>query len=245
MPTQISDSTSRRRVCQIRQTSALRSLKFRRWINLSARWQKRRRRSSVVHYVVHSIHPFLYRVSPNSGRRFGGFWPGGSLGSAVEQFFGHGGKRVYVIRVANSARGAMVCLPALHGVLVLRAVEPGSTERIRVAVDYDGISGEHDTLFNLTLQRVESDSGLILDQEIYRRLSCEAGKDNFVEDVLLGSSMVRVQGSTPDHRPASTGTDYVEHAQAGTDGLALSDYDLVGSASRGTGLFAHESDRTF
>ena len=30
----------------------------------------------------------------------------------------------------------------------------------------------------------------------------------------------------------------VEHAQAGTDGLPLSDYDLIGSASSGTGLFA-------
>jgi hypothetical protein len=171
-------------------------------------------------------------------RRFGGFWPGSSLGSAVEQFFGHGGKRVYVIRVANNARGAMICLPASHGVLVLRAVEPGSTEQIRAAVDYDGISVEYGTLFNLTLQRVASDSGLILDQEIYRRLSCEAGRDNFVEDVLLGSSLVRVQGSAPCHRPMSTNANYAEHAQSGADGLALSDYDLIGSASSGTGLFA-------
>jgi len=182
--------------------------------------------------------PVLVHSFTEFRRRFGGFWPGSSLGSAVEQFFRHGGKQVYVIRVANNARGAMICLPALHGVLVLRAVEPGSTEQIRAAVDYDGISDEREDLFNLTLQRVASDSGLILDQEIYRRLSCVADKDNFVADVLLGSSLVRVQGSAPDHRPISTDTDYVEHAQAGTDGLALSDYDLIGSASRGTGLFA-------
>lgn len=182
--------------------------------------------------------PVLVQSFAEFHRRFGGFWPGSSLGSAVEQFFGHGGKRVYVIRVANSARGAMICLPALHGVLVLRAVEPGSTEQIRVAVDYDGISEEHETLFNLTLQRIASDSGLILDQEIYCRLTCDAGKDNFVEDALLGSSLVRVQGSAPDHRPVATDTDYIEHAQSGTDGLPLSDYDLIGSASRGTGLFA-------
>lgn len=182
--------------------------------------------------------PILVHSFAEFGRRFGGIWPGSSLGSAVEQFFGHGGKHVYVIRVANNARGAMVCMPALRGVLVLRAVDPGSTEQIRAAVDYDGISAERDTLFNLTLQRIASDSGLILDQEIHRRLTCEAGKDNFVEDVLLGSSLARVQGQAPDHRPLATGTDYVGHAQAGTDGLALTDYDLVGSASRGTGLFA-------
>jgi len=182
--------------------------------------------------------PILIHSFAEFRRRFGGFWPGSSLGSAVEQFFAHGGKHVYVIRVANNARGAMICLPAQHGVLVLRAVEPGSTEQIRVAVDYDGISVEYEDLFNLTLQRVASDSGLILDQEIYRRLNCKAGKDNFIEDALLGSSLVRVQGAAPDHRPMSTDTDYVEHAQSGTDGLSLSDYDLIGSASDGTGLFA-------
>lgn len=182
--------------------------------------------------------PVLVHSFAEFRRRFGGFWPGSCLGSAVEQFFSHGGKRVYVIRVANGARGAMICLPALHGVLVLRAAEPGSTEHIRAAVDYDGISSEYDNLFNLTLQRVASDSGLILDQEIYRRLNCRTGKEKFVEDILLDSSIVRVQGSAPDHRPMATGTDYVEPAQAGTDGLSLSDYDLVGSAGDSTGLFA-------
>ena len=182
--------------------------------------------------------PILVHSFAEFRRRFGGFWPGSSLGSAVEQFFGHGGKRVYVIRVANGARGAMICLPALRGVLVLRATEPGSTELIRAAVDYDGISSEFDHLFNLTLQRVAADSGLILDQEIYRRLSCKAGDEKFVEDILLGSSIVRVQDSAPDHRPTATDTDYVEPAQAGADGMSISDYDLVGSASDGTGLFA-------
>jgi len=182
--------------------------------------------------------PVLVQSFAEFRRRFGGFWPGSSLGSAAEQFFSHGGKQVYVIRVANNARGAMICLPALHGVLVLRAVEPGSTEMVRAAVDYDGISSENDTLFNLTLQRVASDSGLILDQEIYRRLSCEAGKENNAADVLLGSSLVRVQGTAPENRPMPTDADYVGHAQSGTDGLAISDYDLIGSASRGTGMFA-------
>ena len=182
--------------------------------------------------------PILVQSFAEFRRRFGGFWPGSSLGSAVEQFFAHGGKRVYVIRVANNARGAMICLPALHGVLVLRAIEPGSTEKVRAAVDYDGISSENELLFNLTLQRVASDSGLILDQEIYRRLSCESDKENFVTDMLLGSSLVRVQGAAPGHRPVPTDADYVVHAQSGTDGLAISDYDLIGSACRGTGMFA-------
>jgi hypothetical protein len=172
-------------------------------------------------------------------RRFGGFWPGSSsLGSAVDQFFEHGGKNAYVIRVANNARGAMICLPASHGVLVLRAIEPGSAERIRAAIDYDGIDTDNKNLFNLTLQRVAPDTGLVLDQEIFRRLTCTPLQDRSVDDVLNTSSLVRVQGQLPAHRPISTDTDYIEPAQTGTDGLALSDYDLVGSAGRGTGIFA-------
>jgi hypothetical protein len=182
--------------------------------------------------------PILIRNFAEFRRRFGGFWPGSSLGSAVEIFFEHGGKQVYVVRVANNARGAMICLPAEHGALVLRAVDPGSAEHIRAAVDYDGIDKDDETRFNLTLQRVAPDTGLVLDQEIYRRLTCNAEDDRYVEDVLLSSSLVRMQSPLPTHRPRATQTDYVEPAQSGTDGLALSDYDLIGSAYRGTGMFA-------
>jgi len=171
-------------------------------------------------------------------RRFGGYWSGSSLGTSVEQFFTHGGRQAYVVRVANNARGAMICLPASHGVLVLRAVEPGSTEHIRAAIDYDGIDGEDDTSFNLTLQRVTPDTGLVLDQEIYRRLTCKRGEERSVDDVLMSSSLVRAQDPLPAERPLQTAADYVEPAQAGCDGQPLSDYDLIGSAGRGTGLFA-------
>ena len=61
-------------------------------------------------------------------RRFGGMWQRSSLGPAVQQFFDNGGRRLYIVRVANNARGAMICLPAVGGVLVLHALEPGSTE---------------------------------------------------------------------------------------------------------------------
>jgi len=182
--------------------------------------------------------PVLIRNFADFRRRFGGFWPGSSLGSAVDQFFAHGGRKAFVIRVANNARGAMICLPASHGVLILRAIEPGSAEHIRAAVDYDGIEPDNEELFNLTLQRVAPDTGLVLDQEIFRSLTCASGEDRSVDDVLLTSSLVRAQLPKPAHRPISTDTDYVEPAQTGTDGLALSDYDLIGSAERGTGIFA-------
>jgi hypothetical protein len=180
--------------------------------------------------------PVLISSFAHFRRRFGGCWHGSSLGPAVEQFFAHGGRQVWVVRVANNARGAMICLPASRGILVLRAVEPGSAEYVRASVDYDGI--DDDALFNLTIQRVAPDNGLVLDQEIYRRVSCEPGQDRFVQEVLVTSSLVRAQGPLPVHRPDSTEAAYVEPARRGTDGNALSDYDLVGSAIEGTGIFA-------
>ena len=185
-------------------------------------------------------------------RRFGGIWRRSSLGPAVEQFFENGGQRLYIVRVANNARGAMLCLPAAGGVLVLRALEPGSTENIRAAVDYDGIADADEDHFNLVIQRVAPDTGLVADQEIYLRLTCRKGARNFVSDVLLESSLIRVQEPLPPGRPTRTsrfGTrfeaSYVTHAQRGSDGHPLSDYDLVGSAVRGTGLFALDQVERF
>jgi phage tail sheath protein FI len=170
-------------------------------------------------------------------RRFGGTWQRSSLGPAVQQYFEHGGRKLYIVRVANNARGAMICLPAIGGVLVLHALEPGSTERIRAAIDYDGIDID-EQCFNLTIQRVAPHTGLVVDQEIYRQLSCQEGEGGFIGDELLTSSLIRPQLPLPAGRPAKTNENYVEHAQRGTDGYPLSDYDLVGCASSSTGIFA-------
>ena len=122
--------------------------------------------------------PVLVRNFGEFRRRFGDIWPRSSLGPAVKQFFEHGGRHLYVVRVANNARGAMVCLPASGSAVVLRAVEPGSTEHIRAAVDYDGV-GEDVDLFNLTLQRVDPTSGVVVDQELFRKLSFKDGAQKF------------------------------------------------------------------
>jgi hypothetical protein len=170
-------------------------------------------------------------------RRFGGAWQRSSLGPAVAQFFDHGGRQLYIVRVANNARGAMICLPAAGGVLVLHALEPGATEKIRAAVDYDRV-GDDEQRFNLTVQRIAPDTGLVADQEIYRRLTCRDGEEGFIGDELLASSIVRAQLPTPCGRPAVTEQRYVDEAQPGSDGRDLTDYDLVGCNIRGAGIFA-------
>jgi hypothetical protein len=138
----------------------------------------------------------------------------------------------------------MICLTASGSALVLRALEPGSTECIRAAVDYDGIELD-ENYFNLTLQRIDPKSGLIIDQEMFRGVSSCEDSDTFVGDMLLTSTLARVEKPYPTHRPEATlGTgaqfesSYVHHAQQGTDGSELSDYDLIGSRRHETGLFA-------
>ena len=178
-------------------------------------------------------------------RRFGGNWHRSGLGSAVEQFFEHGGTSLYIVRIANNARGAMLALPASGGVLVLHALEPGSTENIRAAIDFDGIDDSDEEHFNLVLQRIAPQSGLVQDQEIFSRITCDADSPKSVDKVLIHSNLARAQMPLPHGRPIVTLKDesgfeagYMELAQHGTDGSMLSDYDLIGSESRGTGIFA-------
>ena len=93
--------------------------------------------------------PVLVRSLGDFGKRFGGVWPKSSLGPAVQQFFEHGGRRLYVVRVANGATRARVEIPTGEAPLVLTAVDPGSAETIRVSVDYDRLPPDDSEHFNL------------------------------------------------------------------------------------------------
>lgn len=184
-------------------------------------------------------------------RRFGDSWTRSSLGPAVRQFFEHGGRNLVIVRVANNARGALLRLPAGRSSLSLSAIEPGSSESIRCAVDYDGIDESNEELFNLTVQRLDPASGLVTDQEIFKGLSCVYGAETYVADIL-SSSIVRVEQPVPGVRPDRTTRDgsrfdlaWVDHEQDGTDGSELSDYDLIGSRTQATGLFALQQVEQF
>jgi hypothetical protein len=178
-------------------------------------------------------------------RRFGDSWARSSLGPAVQQFFEHGGRRLYIVRVVNNAKGALLCLPANGSALVLRARNPGSSETIRAAVDFDRIADDDADAFNLTLQRLDPVTGFVVEQEFYERASWRAGSDAFIGDSLASSGIACLEQPWPTRLPeATSGGDrpfadaYAEVAQPGTDGQELSDYDLVGSRQAATGLFA-------
>jgi hypothetical protein len=186
-------------------------------------------------------------------QHFGGLWAQSLLPHAVEQFFEHGGQRAIIVRVVSEGIAASIDLPAGDERLVLVAVCPGSQEFLRVAVDYDGISQHDPDLFNLVVQRVRTrGSELVISQEIFRRASILSGSARDVARMLAASSLVRVSGPLPAQRPDVTrGSDprelvgYVECNNDGDDGQQLSDYDLIGSESRRSGLFALQNGPPF
>ncbi|MBX5463504.1 MAG: phage tail sheath family protein [Steroidobacteraceae bacterium] len=180
---------------------------------------------------------------------FGGLWQPSTVSYAVEQFFENGGREAYIVRVANGARPPTITLPAGSHRLTLSGLNPGSREFLRASVDYDGIADSEADRFNLVVQRVRAaGSELIEEQEIFRRLSVREDSGRFVADVLCDSHLVRVVGEVPPQRPdrsvrhpESPVVGYVSSNADGDDGGPITDYDVIGSAAEGTGLFALQS----
>ena len=179
-------------------------------------------------------------------QHFGGLWQPSTLSYSLEQFFENGGREARVVRVVNGARPPTLTLPAGRGALTLIALNPGSREYLRASVDYDALAAAEHERFNLVVQRVRTaGSELVEDQEIYRRVSVSPGSGRYVGDVLLESRLVRVLGSAPEQRPdrsaggpGGVAVGYTLSNTDGDDGAPLTDYDIIGSAGAGTGLFA-------
>jgi phage tail sheath protein FI len=179
-------------------------------------------------------------------RVFGGLWQPSTLSYAVEQFFENGGHTAVIVRVTNGARCCTVQLPAGKESLVLTALAPGTREFLRAAVDYDGIGDNEEDCFNLVIQRVRTPgSEHIEDQEIFRRVSIRADAPRSVAAVVAESELARVGGELPQLRPEPTPRQdprgiagYVLSGSDADDGAPLTDYDIIGSAAQGTGLFA-------
>ncbi|MBC8027493.1 MAG: phage tail sheath family protein [Steroidobacteraceae bacterium] len=190
--------------------------------------------------------PVPVRSFADYTRMFGGLWQPSSLSYAVEQFFENGGRCAIIVRVVNGASPPTLTLPTTRGRLTLRGVGAGSREFLRASVDYDAIDAKDHDRFNLVVQRVRTaGSEQIEDQEIFRRLSVTPGHERFVADALLESRLVRVQGIVPAERPARTPAanngaviGYTPSNPDGDDGGPITDYDIIGSAQLGTGIFA-------
>ncbi len=176
---------------------------------------------------------------------FGGHVPFSFVSQSVQQYFLHGGRRAVVVRVANRAQRALIRVPAGDEVMELEALQPGSREYIRVSVDYDGVENDP-SLFNLIVQRLSRpSSNLVEDQEIFVGLSVTADSENFLGDALRGSRLVRLRGAGPRNRPDATRPKhpgapipYIEIEVSGSDGVEVTDYDVIGSKRDNTGIFA-------
>ena len=157
------------------------------------------------------------------------------------------------MRVTNGARCCTIRLSAGDEALVLEALAPGTREFLRAAVDYDGIGDNDEECFNLVIQRVRTPgSEHIEDQEIYRRLSIAPDAPRSVASMLAESALARIAGELPSARPDPTPRQdprglagYVLSGTDADDGAPLTDYDIIGSAARGTGLFALDASDGF
>jgi hypothetical protein len=192
--------------------------------------------------------PIIVRSFADFQQHFGGLWQPSPLSYAVEHFFEQGGRQAVIVRVANGAAPVTLTLKCGSETLRLEACAPGTREFLRASVDYDNVPEADEQSFNLVIQRVRSPgSERVEQQETYRGLSVDPQSPRFVTNVLLKSTLMRVRGPVPLVRPDRTlmpGTNlpvgYVSSNPDGDDGKPVTDYDIIGSAARGTGLFALE-----
>lgn len=179
-------------------------------------------------------------------QEFGGLWQPSPLSYAVEHFFEQGGRQAVIVRVANGAAPVSLSLRCGRQTLQLEARAPGTREFLRASIDYDQLDPDDEQRFNMVVQRVRAPgSERIEAQETFRGLTIDPESPRFVAGALLESSLVRVRGAVPSVRPDRTlmpGTNlpvgYVSSNPDGDDGRPITDYDVIGSATRRSGLFA-------
>jgi phage tail sheath protein FI len=190
--------------------------------------------------------PILIRSFADFQQQFGGLWQPSPLSYSIEHFFEQGGRQAIVVRVANGAAPVTLSLRCGREALQLEARAPGTREFLRASIDYDHLEADDEQRFNLVVQRVRSPGSERIEvQETFRALSIDPESPRFVAGALLESNLVRVRGAVPSVRPDRTlmpGTNlpvgYVSSNPDGDDGRPISDYDVIGSATRRTGLFA-------
>lgn len=211
------------------------------------------RRESVVAFIGPAPRgpidtPVEVRNVAEFRRQFGSPHQPSRLEFILGQFFENGGTLAIVVRVGPSAGKSRVDIPAGDGILSLQAVNPGPLEYLRGSVDYDNIQADDKNHFNLTIHRLDTpEQRLVEEQEIYRGLSVDADDPMFIAQVLESSALVRLCGKAPDQRPERTlgtgadmGFSYLYSVVDRNNSREPSDYDLIGSDTQGTGLFAFD-----
>ena len=179
-------------------------------------------------------------------KRFGSANKPSCLHTLLKQFFDNGAVSAIVVRVFCSSRRNQIFFPGPSGPLVLSATNPGPMEYLRASVDYDGIPESDHNRFNLVIHRLASaGSPIVEEQEIFSGLSLNPESPNYATHVLLDSGLVFMDSALPGERPECTlargievGKSYVYATADWPDPEGISDYDLIGCETDGTGLSA-------
>jgi phage tail sheath protein FI len=140
------------------------------------------------------------------GREFGGLDANSEASYAIQQFFLNGGTEAWAVRVASGTAAtlakATAVLAATAGgaaALTVTAISEGAWgNNLRAAVDTAGAAAGE---FNLTLSEfaVVGGAATLVNQEVFRNLSMDSTKTNFVTTVVndpnSGSKLARVTPS--------------------------------------------------
>ncbi len=181
-------------------------------------------------------------------QRFGSLDKTSRLEEYLTGFFDNGGTLAVVVRVCRDDQRKRIALPAGKSKLILEALHPGPLEYLRASVDYDQVRDDETQLFNLVIHRLDSGAeGFVAEQEIYRCVSADPQRPEFVGYELYRSELVRLVGDGPGCRPDATigptadvSSAWVSAEGGGGSPQELSDYDLIGSITEATGLHALE-----
>lgn len=190
-------------------------------------------------------------------RLFGGSWDKSMMSYSVRDFYMNGGSRAVIIRVAKNATKASIDLPTVAspaGSLTLEASSEGTwANNIKVSVSHKTKDETDTNLFNLTV--TEGPGGAT---EKFLNVSIKSDDPRYLPRVLEQTSLlVRVKGSMPSARPATTLTVKLESPPAsppnmidtpigitvnGSDGIDVTKAEYRGDEANKKGLWALKNE---
>ena len=206
-----------------------------------------RRLRRPMHSRVPSTAPISVASFSEFSQIFGGLWQPSTLSYAVEQFFENGGREAFIVRVANGARPPTLTLPA--GTEQLR-LDRAASRLARIPARLGGLR-RHRRERARSLQPGAAAGAR-------RRLRADRGAGDFPAAVRAAGirpagvrhpawtrvspvSSAPLPAQRPDRsvrNPGSPIVGYINSNTDGDDGGPLTDYDVIGSATDRTGMFA-------